>query len=597
MYGSLISDVLQRMSKRAPTVREISDAKQAMTPPAPTRVSDRTFSYSQRHRGQWFRPEYDFDEIQIAQDTDSYMFRATQKKVNRVICAGMSFVGADEEAVTYIRQRMQYQAIATGNPYEQLIWDTFHDLFRFSNCMWAKKRDRERSMGKVRTDTSGVEIDPVAGYFILPFETLEFKTKANGEFKKLMQKMPDGRSKEFNPKDVVHFYANKKPGFTVGTPELFPALDDIALLRRIEENVEDLIEANLFPVFHYKVGNDNFPERYSPDGVKESDVVKSAIEYMPAGGIYVSDHRHEITAVGSEGRALRIDFYVNHFKNRALAALGTSAVDMGEGGSANRSTASTMSKGMMLDVEAMTRIVKQFLEFHVITELLLEGGFNPLDPDQMVHVQFGIIDKDDRRADENQQIQMLHGNLRTLSEVRAALGHRPFTDEDYEDTYFKRFEEPVALLKGIGPGSAATQTLAEHPASNISPEAAKKEQQYAEKQATSAAKAKAVQGRPSTSSRSKSASSISASRSRPANQHGIRASAKTNRDAEEINELTIAIQDSSGVIHSIACDFDVDSDIVSAWKDEVLARWEQLDNDTIGLETLMRTMSWRLKGR
>lgn len=588
MYPQLVDSLLDRIGKK-PSARAASDAKAAMTPPPPKRVTDRTYSYSQRHRGQWFRPEYDFDEIQIAQDTDSYMFRAIQKKVNRVICAGMSFVGASEDAVRYIEQRMQFQSIATSKPHQQLVWDTFHDLFRFSNCMWIKKRDAKRSMGKVRADTNGTEIDPVAGYFILPFETLEFKTKANGEFKKVMQKMPDGRKKEFLPRDVVHFYTNKKPGFTVGTPEMFPALDDIALLRRIEENVEDLIEANLFPVFHYKVGNDAFPERYGPDGTKESDVVKQTIEYMPAGGIYVSDHRHEITAIGSEGRALRIDFYVGHFKNRALAALGTSAVDMGEGGAANRSTASTMSKGMMMDVEAMTCVVKQFLEFHVITELLLEGGYNPLDPEQMVYVKFGVIDKDERRAEESQQIQMLHGNLRTLGEVRSVLGDRPYTDEDYNDSYFKRFEEPLALVKGMGPGSAAGQTLAAHPASSISPEAIRKEEEHQKKQSGQAAQAKAQQGAPATKTKAASASKQSANKSRPANQHGQRASAKTNRD--------ILVEDHLGVVYTVACDFEVDAVTVSAWRDQVLTRYGELDDHTINFGTLARTMAWRLRGK
>jgi len=586
MYSQLIDGLLGRIDKK-PNAKAISDAKAAMTPPAPKRVTDRTYSYSQRHRGQWFRPEYDFDEIQIAQDTDSYMFRSIQKKVHRVMCAGMSFVGANEDAVRYIEQRMLFQSIATGKPYQQLIWDTFHDLFRFSNCMWVKKRDLKRSMGKIRIDTNGTEVQPVAGYFILPFETLEFRTKANGEFKKVMQKMPDGNKKEFQPRDVVHFYHNKKPGFTVGTPELFPALDDIALLRRIEENVEDLIEANLFPVFHYKVGNDAFPERYGPDGVKESDIVKQTIEYMPAGGIYVSDHRHEITAVGSEGRALRIDFYVGHFKNRALAALGTSAVDMGEGGSANRSTASTMSKGMMMDVEAMTCAVKQFLEFHVVTELLLEGGFNPLDLDQMVHVKFGIIDKEERRADENQQLQMLHGNLRTLGEARNALGDRPFTEADYEDTFYKRFEEPTALVKAMSPGSAAGQTLASHPASNVSPEAVRKEQQYQEKQAKETSKVQ--KGAPSTKSKSKSASKASASKSRPSNQHGTRSATKTNRD--------VLIEDLNGVAYTIACGSEVDPATVQIWKDKVLARYDELNNDAINFGTLAQTMAWRLTGK
>lgn len=585
-YLEQLDGALARIDQlRRPSQQAVSDAAKQMTPPEVLRVKNRAIAYSERHRGQWFRPEYDFDEIQIAQDTDSYMFRAIMKKVNRVITAGVGFTGSNPEAVEYIEMRLEAMSWATQKPWEFLLIDAFHDLFRYSNHMWVKKRSKQLSPGRVRTDINGTEIEPVAGYFVLPFETLEFKTKANGEYKKILQKMPDGKKKEFFPRDVVHFYTNKKPGFTVGTPEMFPALDDIALLRRIEENIEDLIEANLFPVFHYKVGSDQFPERYGPDGTKETDVVKSTIEYMPAGGIYVSDHRHEITAIGSEGRALRIDFYVSHFKNRALAAVGTSAVDMGEGGSANRSTASTMSKGMLMDVEAMTVIVKRFFEFYVINELLIEGGFNPLKKEDKVFMKFGVIDKEERRADENQQIQLFHGNLRTMQEVRSALGDRPYTDEDYEDSHFKRFEEPGALAKALGAGSAAGYTLAAHPASSVSQEAISHEEKFAKEQSKEAAKVKQAAGG---NSKSKSASSQSANKSKPANQHGSRSSAKTTKDIE--------VADSRGVIHTITCDFEVDPANIPSWREAVLTRLDSMGNDTISFKAIARTMAWRLKG-
>ena len=54
--------------------------------------------------------------------------------------------------------------------------------------------------------------------------------------------MPSGDEKFFQPDEGIHFYDNRKPGVAMGTPEIVPVLDDIALLRRIEENVEDLLE-------------------------------------------------------------------------------------------------------------------------------------------------------------------------------------------------------------------------------------------------------------------------------------------------------------------------------------------------------------------
>lgn len=576
-------DLISQLADSLKSTRQIVAHRDAVvSTPLPLKVDTKGISYTARHRGTWFKPEYDFAEIQIAQDTDSYIFRSIQKKSNKVMVAGMDFVGNNPESVAYIRRRWLELGYSTGTPADHLIWATFQDLFRFSNCIWAKVRNEEASSGSPVELLSGQVMRPVAGYFLLPMETLEFKTKVNGELLRVLQRT-DHREREWSPKDIVHFHVNRKPGFLVGTPEILPALDDIALLRRIEENVEDLIETALFPVFHYKVGSDAHPERYGPDGTKETDIVRKTIQYMPAGGIYVSDHRHEINAIGSEGRALRIETYLDYFKTRALAGLGTSALDMGEGGTANKSTASTMSKGMLMDIEAMTKTVKSFLEFYVISELLIEGGYNPLEADDMVHVKFGVIDKDERRADENNQIQLFHGNLRSMDEVRRNLGDEPWTEEHTNRSFHKMFSEPTELLKGMGPGTAASTTLAQHPTSSVTPEAVNKEQKLAEAQAKAAAKK--IQGRPSATSKSSGAAKSSANKARPANQHGKRSSAKTNRDL-------ILFADDEEIV--ITCDFEPDADRVAEWEATVYSQYESFDGK-ISLKTLAQTTLWRLR--
>ena len=386
------------------------DAKsRSPSKPGLIKVANRSLAYAERHRGNWFKPEYDLEEISIAQDTDGYLFRAIKKKANRFLVSGFEIVGLNETYVSYIKQRIAEIESATSKPFAIMLAETAYDLIRFSNCMWVKSRNFKASSGKRRFLTTGREVDPVAGYFILPFETLYFKTKNNGEIKKILQETPTGESKEFFPHDVIHFYDNKKPGFAMGTPELLPVLDDIALLRRLEENVEELVESNLFPLFHYTVGSDEFPERYGPDGKKETEVVRDAIDYMPAGGVYVSDHRHKIQAVGSEGRALRIDGYLEYFKKRVFAGLGVSSVDMGEGDTANRATANVLSKSAIQDVEALQEIIRIFVEHSVFNELLLEGGFefDPFDPMKRVSIKFGAVDKEVKVKLENQAITNL----------------------------------------------------------------------------------------------------------------------------------------------------------------------------------------------
>ena len=559
------------------------------------KVSAKPLHYTDRHRGQWFKPEYDLEQIQIAQDTDSYLFRAIQKKVNRFMIAGWELHGVTPEVVDYVNRRVAELEYVSSYPFSQLIRDTVHDLNRFSNCMWVKVRDPEASSGDIRVDLRGIELKPVAAYFILPFETLEFKTKPNGEIIKILQRMPGGGTKEFLAQDIIHFYTNKKPGFAIGTPEIFPALDDIALLRRIEENVEELIETNLFPVFHYKVGSDDFPERYSPDGLKETDIVKQTLEYMPAGSIYVSDHRHNIDVLGSESQALRVDFYLEYFKKRVFSGLGISSIDLGEGDTANKSTAGTLSKALLQDVEAMQNEMKMFLEFYVFNELLLEGGYNPLTEEESIEIKFGVVDKEDRSKLENQVLQMAQGNMYTITEARALLGKRAYKEEEFDDTFFKRFTEPLALIQSAGPGMAAADALAATPTSNITPEGVAGQKQFAQQQAQAAASARGP-GAPRTKTQAAGSAKQSASKARPSNQHGTRTSAKFSKDIKVIQdgwtssfiEQGLGVPDENNVISKLYNEYQTEIDSLNRLLEE------RIQDTNCSSETVYDNLSYRL---
>lgn len=498
------------------------------------RLDNKSYSYNDRFRGNWFKPEYDLTELQIAQDTDAYLFKAVQKKVHKIILAGWEIVGKDREVVTYIKKRIREIEIVSGKPFNELVIATAHDLARYSNCMWVKVRDPEASSGVIRPHQNK-ELDPVAGYFILPFETLWFKVKPNGEIKKVMQIMHNtARMKEFNPEDIIHFYTNRKPGFTMGTPEILPVLEDLALLRRMEENIEGLVDANLNPLFHYTVGTDEHPERYGPDGSKETDIVRQTIEYMPSGGIFVSDHRHKIEAIGSEGKALNAIQYLEYFKKRVFAGLGVSPMDMGEADSANSSTASTLSKSAIQDVEALQANIKLFIDNYVINELLIEGGFTDaiMDPEKRVEIKFGTVDKEEKSKLENQTIQLWLNKLITEDEARKRLGEKNLEEKDREQTYYKLYEEPAALLKIMGSAvDASAQALAINPSSNITEEQLNKEKNEKQKQ-----QEKVAQGNKSNFKGNvikPGPANQSTNQARPANQLGARNAPKFNKDEEK----------------------------------------------------------------
>lgn len=492
-------------------------------------------------RDQFIKPEYDFPEIAIAEDVESIFRQAVQKKINKILSAGFSFVSQDATARKWILKRIREIEIAGDKPFKILMAEIFLDMFRFYNCMLLKVRNEDFSSGK-SLKHGKLKKPPIAAYFLLRLDRTEFQINKNGTLKKVLQRgVNPADDKEFSAKDIIHIYAHRKPGFLVGTPEVVPVLDDMRILRRIEENVIDLIETNLFPLFHYQIGSDKYPEKITDDGRPESARIRDHIERMAASGFIVSDHRHSVNAVGSESKALRIDYYLNYFRERVLSGLAISPVDLGMGNTANRSTASSMSKSMLSDIEAMTLIVKEFIDFYILSELLEEGGFNSMDPSQKVEIKFGVIDKDERRADENQVIQTFTNNVITLDEARHKLQEAPFGEEEMKRTHMNLFQIPVIEAELAAKERVAEKTLNNSGAKN-----------------SSTAKAK------------------------PKNQHGTRSAPKTNKDIEILGEIV-----------TIACDSDISIDKLNTWKEYVVALYQTYDG-TFSLQAIADTTTWRL---
>jgi hypothetical protein len=542
---------------------------------------DRSFTYARRHRGQWYAPEYDFRQIQIAQDVDGIVGQSINKATDKFLVAGWSYTGKSNESIEYLKRRLDEMSVVSKKPWDLLLTEAFTDLRRYRNVILMKIRNRRASTGKRRRIPGRNEpLDPIACYVILPFEQIEFKADDNGHVRFVRQKLANG---EYGPdiptEDFVHITYHKKPGFTVGTPALLPALEDVRLLRRIEENVEELVETNLFPVYHYKIGSDKMPEKWDPhSNEKESDIVKRQIEYMPASGMYITDHRHEIEVLGSESKALRIDGYISHFLKRAIAACDITPVDLGMEGELNRSTANTLTKSMSMSIEALQKVMKIHLDFYVISELLLEGGYDPYDQEDKVEITFGVIDQEQRMAMENQANLLFSTKMMTQTEARERIGYQPMTVEQQDDTYYKLYEEPLALLKLMEPGGTATSTLAETPTSNITPETQAEGEKRNEEMMKKEAKAKAA-GRPPGGS-STGQKRASAAKSRPSNQHGTRTGPKSDQHVIEIPELGI----------SFLLDFIPEPHVLMDWKVRAISRWERVKDSGVSKSTLIENL-------
>jgi hypothetical protein len=331
------TQVSLRKQDASPTIRpelkSISipeNKKPANIPP----VASKVLAYNQvgARRGQFNESEYDLALINRIEDTDSYVHQAFVKKVGLMFKEGYDLVGADPKTIQYIKLRFAQIARATNTPTDELLRSLGRSLIKKSNAFLVKARKESASGGRSRiVPGTSKELEPVAGYFIAPAETMQYEADKNGRVTRWKQQLPDGQFTYFRPEDVIHFYFNRKDGFIYGTPTIVPVIDDIRSLRKIEENIELLVYQHLFPLFHYKIGTDDFPATVDEQGNDEIDLAKREIQVMPAEGGLVTSHRHEISLIGAENRSLRAEGYLEHFKKRVFSGLGISAVDMGEG--------------------------------------------------------------------------------------------------------------------------------------------------------------------------------------------------------------------------------------------------------------------------
>ncbi len=415
-------------------------------------VGSRGLTYFNTWSGsrEWIPPQYDHVEVEILYDIESYFARATRAKLAFFLREGFDFVGKNDDRVEYIRTRIRQIERASNLPFDVLLLQTCRDLLVHSNAYWLKIRKLDASGGKVRF-IGKKRILPIAGYFRLPPETMVPEIDSSGNIVRWKQSI-GGVEKIFPLHDIVHFCTNKKAGYPLGVPSIIPVIDDIRALRSLEHNIDVLIHKHLFPIVLWKVGSEQVPAQTYSDGSTEIEVVREAVANMPTEGSLVVSERYDVTAIGAENKALRVETYLAHFRERLLAGLDVSSIDVGIGNTSSRSTAQTLSRNLMDTVKLHQIMIERFLK-PVIEELLLESTFSPetiLAPDNVVYLEFQEIDKEAKQAEANHIIDLYQKNALAYSEMRAGIGREPLSPEEEKELWWNKFGKEQATV-----GSAA----------------------------------------------------------------------------------------------------------------------------------------------
>lgn len=401
----------------------------------------------------WLYPQYDHFEIECVFDTEGYFSRATRAKQNLFNKEGYEFVSPNERRSEYIKARIFQMELATKNSFRILLKETARDLAVHCNAYWLKVRNKDASNGKIRT-VNGRKIIPVAGYFRLPVETMIPKIDRHGNIVAWKQLL--GRTEKiYNVNDIVHFKRSTKSGYPLGVPDVIATLDDIQALRVIEENIGVLIEKHLFPIILWRVGTEKNPAKTYGDGQTEVDYFREEIMDLPAEGSIAVSERHDVKAIGLENKALRVESYLEHFKERLFAGFDASAIDMGSGTASSRSTAQTLSRNLVDAVKDIQITIQEQI-MPTICELLAESTFPAatlFTKENIVRLHFKEIDKEAQIKIVNHLVDVWNKNGITFDEMRIDSGREVLTPEEEQGLYWNKFGREEALIGSVDENS------------------------------------------------------------------------------------------------------------------------------------------------
>lgn len=355
---------------------------------------------------------YDLAQIKNAVLTDSYLAVAVRKFSQLITKAGYQIKSKNEDAANYVNDRIKVIEFRTKIPFYTLITSIARDLYTYSNSYIIKTRDNNTEKFGLKAEKifSG---GAISGLFLADPSSVTIRRNDAGAIDAYVI-----NQEEYSPNDVIHLYIDKMNNADYGTSRIYSALEDVTMLRKAEGLVMTILYRFAIPVLHIKVGN-TAEGQYATQ--KEINDARDAFQEMPNDGFIVTNERTAIEAITPNMQANQLLKFLEYLELRVFSALNASKSSMGRGG--GQSSADNTEALMHDEVRAFQNVITNFIEKYLFTELLLEGGFNPLlNKDDYVSFAFNEVSIDTKIKLESNTIQKYQGNVIDLDEARRELG-------------------------------------------------------------------------------------------------------------------------------------------------------------------------------
>lgn len=377
--------------------------------------------------------EYDLFEYSRIIDTEAMVAKAFERKRALIFKNGYFFESNNQDNIDYIKRRIREIEHVTGTTFRSFIEEMAYNLIMFHNAYIVLIRDENKSSGEEYNNGSKI-LEPIAGWFNLPTESVQRKIKPNGDISMYRQYIDGQNYRIFSPEKIRHLKYNARTGFTIGTPPLEAVKDDILALRRIEESVETLIYKGLFPMIHVKIGTESKPAGKLIDGTDEVEMMSDIMDRLDDFGGVTTSERVEIKAIGAESLALRVESYLKYFKDRVMLGLGVSDLDMGVGDSSGKATGQIVSQTLKEAVINMQDSIADFITSTLFIPLLVESGKYNVDYEipesDIVKFTFNHVDQEAQIKIESHILNMFNSGLISINEARKEIGFKELSESD-----------------------------------------------------------------------------------------------------------------------------------------------------------------------
>ena len=308
--------------------------------------------------------------------------------------------------------------------------DIISNLVLFGNVIIHRVRSRKKYRGK----------KVVLYYEILPFADISLvydiqTSKFKGYLVRNVGLM--------QPDDVIHIYINKPAGFFYGRPNTLAVLNDIKVLRLLEQNLEIMGVAYSTPQLVLKIGTPMAPASNPPNqilgnnnkyyNITDADIQMNAdrLKKLTPHDIKIIPWYYHIEGVNVTPPIDLVE-PIKLFRHRIYQAMGLDPVVMGDTDSRNRDASAVGQRStdrnvaMYLDV-VINAFNREIINHDFLDEMGISGS---------AYIHTPRIDMEDYFRRVNLGLSLFQSNIITQDEVRRDyLGLDPMSSKDIGNTF------------------------------------------------------------------------------------------------------------------------------------------------------------------